>query len=136
MRVVLDTNVLVSALLSPHGPPAAVLELVLAGKAQLLVDDRIMGEYREVLLRPRFGFDPEDAAALLAFVESASDWISGPPSDLALADPDDRPFAEIAVAGAADALVTGNLRHFPRSRLPKGLLVIAPAAFLARFAGS
>ena len=130
MRIVLDTNVLVSALLSPHGPPARLLDLILAGKVRLLVDDRILDEYREVLLRPRFGFDPDDVATLLSFFETAAERVLAGPPPLVLSDPDDLPFAETAVAGNADALVTGNPRHFPGSRLPRGLRVATPTAFL------
>ena len=50
-------------LLNPHGPPGRILDLVLAGKLRLLLDDRVVDEYREVLLRPRFDFDPADVAA-------------------------------------------------------------------------
>lgn len=132
MRIVLDTNVLVSALLNPHGPPARVLELILAGKLQILVDDRILDEYREVLLRPRFGFDADEVATLVSALAAAGEWVTMPLPKLTLDDPDDLPFAEIAVAGAADALVTGNMRHFPRSRLPREVSVVTPTAFLRR----
>ena len=131
MRLVLDTNVLVSGLLNPHGPPGRILDLVLAGKLRLVVDDRIADEYREVLLRPRFGFDPAAVAALLTFVEGESEWVSALPVAIALADVGDQPFAEVAIASAADFLVTGNPRHFPATQLPKGMRVVTPVAFLA-----
>ena len=57
MRIVLDTNVLVSALLSPHGAPAAVLQLVVTGRVVLCFDARVLSEYREVLRREKFDFD-------------------------------------------------------------------------------
>jgi uncharacterized protein len=135
VRVVLDTNVLVSGLLTPHGPPGRIVDMVLAGKVRLLVDDRIIDEYREVLMRPRFGFDATDVAALVAFVEHESDWVAAPPFDFSLADPGDQPFAEVALAGAADFLVTGNPRHFPPSRLPRALRIATPAAFLSAAGG-
>jgi len=65
MKIVLDTNVLVSALLSPFGPPARVLDLILVGDLIPVFDDRILAEYRQVLARERFGFDPGDVADLL-----------------------------------------------------------------------
>jgi predicted nucleic acid-binding protein len=65
MRIVLDTNILVSALLSPFRPPARALDLVLSDEIRLACDDRLMAEYRQVLARPRFGFAPEDWERLL-----------------------------------------------------------------------
>ena len=134
MRLVLDTNVLVSGLLTPHGPSGRILDLVLAGKLRLLVDDRIVDEYREVLLRPRFGFDPAAVATLLTFLTTESEWVSAPARGVRLTDPGDQPFAEVAIAGGADYLVTGNPRHFPASRLPPSLRVSAPVAFMAAIA--
>jgi uncharacterized protein len=131
VRLVLDTNVLVSGLLTPHGPPGRILDLVLAGKVRLLVDDRILHEYRDVLLRPRFGFDPADVETLLAFLTAESEWVVAPMPSVRLPDVDDRPFAEVAIAGGADFLVTGNPRHFPSSRLPADLRAVTPAAFVA-----
>jgi len=131
VRIVLDTNVLVSGLLNPQGPPGRILDFVLAGKAVLLVDDRILDEYREVLTRPRFAFDAAEVATLLAFLAAESEWViaTGPP--LTLSDPSDQPFAEVAIAAGAAVLVTGNPRHFPPSRLPEGLRVATPADFIA-----
>ena len=70
MKVVVDTNVLVSALLRQGTPPAAVLDALLGGELTLLYDERILDEYREVLGRPKFGFEPEKVDALVRFVTS------------------------------------------------------------------
>ena len=70
MRVVLDTNVLVSAFLSPDGAPAQLLTFALAGELTLLFDDRIMAEYAEVLRRPRFGLDEADIDLVLRQLEA------------------------------------------------------------------
>ena len=56
MRIVLDTNVLVSGFLSPYGPPGAILRSILAGSITLCFDERILTEYRDVLTRGRFAF--------------------------------------------------------------------------------
>ena len=130
-RVVLDTNVLVSALLSPFGAPARLLDAVLAGQVRLLYDDRMLAEYRAVLRRERFGFDPRDIAALLAFIRTEGERVSAPPLGLKLPDPDDAPFIEVAVAAKADALVTGNKTHFPTSAC-QGIPVLSPAELLQR----
>ena len=113
MRIVLDTNVIVSGLLNPEGNPGRIVDLVLAGEVTLLVDDRILGEYRTVLRRRKFGFDPADISDFLDLLEAESERVVAavrlnrkPP------DESDRPFLEVVLAGAADSLVTGNVRHF------------------------
>ncbi len=113
MRIVLDTNVLVSALLSPNGASAAVLQLILAGRVVLCFDARILSEYREVLRRPKFDFDPQLVDELLEFLESEGELVASVPLRFTLPDPDDAMFLEVATAGEADHVVTGNLKHFP-----------------------
>ncbi len=131
MRVVLDTNVLVSGLLNPVGAAGRVLDLLLAGEIALLVDDRILREYRIVLPRPKFAFPRADILSVLEFLESESELVPAAPCGLSLPDPDDLPFLEVAISGRADSLVTGNLRHFP-SAIRRGLAfrIQAPAEFL------
>ena len=130
MRVVLDTNVVVAALLSPDGAPARVLALVISGEAVLCWDERILREYRAVLARPRFAFDAADVRRLLAFLESAGEPVTAPPLTVGLPDPEDAKFLEVAAAGRADALITGNLRHFPESQRG-GVRVASPSELLA-----
>jgi len=131
LRVVLDTNVLVSGLLNPVGAPGRIVDLLLAGEISLLADDRILREYRLVLPRPKFALPRADVLAVLEFLETESEIIPAAPSALRLPDPDDLPFLEVAISGSADSLVTGNLRHFPgTSRRGLGFPVQAPAEFL------
>jgi len=130
MRIVLDTNILVSGLLQSQGNPAQVLTLVLAGAIQVCHDQRILDEYAEVLARPRFKFDPERVREVLAKI--AIDGVSVDASEqrnLNLPDPDDEPFLAVAIAASADFLVTGNLSDYPPHRR-RGCRVIAPAAFM------
>jgi putative PIN family toxin of toxin-antitoxin system len=107
-----------------------VLDLVLVGALVPVFDDRILDEYREVLSRPRFGFEAAAVATFLQGIESG-ERIDAPSLDLDLPDPDDAPFVEVAVAANADALVTGNRRHFPPSC---GAMVVSPAELLRRLA--
>ncbi len=112
MKIVLDTNVLVSGLLNPSGKPSAVLNQVLSGKLILCFDSRIIDEYERVLLRPVFGFKEEDVKNLIVFFENSGLAVVPQPFSHELSDPDDRPFIE--VAKAADCpIVTGNKKHFP-----------------------
>lgn len=129
MKIVLDTNVLVAGLLSPYGPCADILRMVSSGSLILCLDARILTEYREVLKRPKFGFDHDKVAAILDYIEHHS-WIAAStPLPHALPDPDDEPFLEIAVSGGAAYLVTGNAIHFPAS-LCQGVAVVSPSDFL------
>lgn len=131
MRVVLDTNVLVSGLLNPHGSPGRIVDALLASQVRPLFDDRILREYREVLSRPKFGFDIEDVEYFLDYLETEGEPVVAIPLDLSLPDPDDIPFLEVASAGRADALVTGNEAHFRPSRGSHKVKVITPPEFLA-----
>jgi putative PIN family toxin of toxin-antitoxin system len=76
MRVVIDTNVMVSGDLSPHGPLGRIVNALLSGAITVLYADRILSEYREVLLRPTFGFPRSDVEVLLDFLESRENMSS------------------------------------------------------------
>jgi putative PIN family toxin of toxin-antitoxin system len=132
VRIVLDTNVLVSALLTEEGPSAQVLTLVLGGELSLLFDARILAEYAEVLARPRFEFDAKEVAETLQQLEGDGERVDSTPVEQKLPDPDDQPFLEVALAGKAAAIVTGNLRHFPSGL---GVDVLSPRALLGRLEG-
>ncbi|MDT8899474.1 putative toxin-antitoxin system toxin component, PIN family [Thermanaerothrix sp. 4228-RoL] len=127
MRIVLDTNVLVSALLNPFGAPGRVLDLILAGAVQIVYDDRILAEYREVLARPRFGFEKRHVQRLMEYLIFTGEGVSASPLNVDAPDVDDLPFAEVAVSGNVDALVTGNPEHFAFITHPP---VLSPAEFL------
>ena len=134
MRIVLDTNVVVSGLLTALGPPAQVVDLISSGDISLVVDQRILAEYRDVLARPRLKLDVREIRDFLRLTRDA-EYVVGAPLPFTLPDPDDEPFLEVAVAGAVDALVTGNEKHF---RVPGGRLavpILGPRRFLEVFAG-
>jgi putative PIN family toxin of toxin-antitoxin system len=132
MRVVIDTDVLVSGIINPHGSPGRVLDAVLARAVLALHDDRILSEYREVLHRPAFGFAETDIDTLLDFSELSGEHVSTRDIGVLLPDPADLPFLEVAILGHADALVTGNLKHFkPKSGRHK-VNVCAPGEFVKK----
>lgn len=124
MKLVLDTNVLVSALLRPEGPSGRILRRILSGAFELGVDERIFAEYSEVLARPKFRFDPTEVTSLLATLRARAQWVETRPLAIGLVDPKDEPFLEVAIAGGAKLLVTGNARHFPAALA--GVLVVSP----------
>jgi len=131
VRIVLDTNVLVSGVLNPHGSPGRVLDIIVSGAVKVLLDDRIIAEYREVLARPRFGFRSDNVEVLIDFIVSEGETVTSVPLALSLPDRDDLPFLEVAVAGKADALVTGNGGHFMPSAGEHQAEVCTPAAFIS-----
>ena len=130
MRIVLDTNVLVSGLLSPNGPPGRILDLVLAGKVDVVFDDRIIAEHRDVLARPKLRISRREAEYVVDRIEDEGVFTPASPLPLQLPDPKDQPFIEVAVAGTADVLVTGNQRHFTADDEPFPVTVLTPADFL------
>jgi putative PIN family toxin of toxin-antitoxin system len=132
LRIVLDTNVLVSGLLSPFGPPGEIVRLVSTGLLSLCLDARIVSEYRDVLARPKFGFDPDAVATLLDYLESSGEMAASQPLATRLPDPDGEPFLEVALAAVADALVTGNLGHYPQGARA-GAAVLSPAELVERY---
>lgn len=133
MRIVLDTNVLVSGLLNPFGPPGRILDLSLPRRIELAFDDRILAEYEAVLLRPRFGFPAEAVRDLLRFFVLTGHKVAAAPlprqAGRSAPDPNDLPFAEAALAGEAKALVTGNAQHFAFLADPP-FRVLGPREFL------
>lgn len=129
MRIVLDTNVLVSGLLSPFGPPGEIVRLAAAGEITLCFDPRIVAEYRLVLARPAFGFDPELLGMLLGQLEADGVLTTARPLARRLPDPGDEPFLEVALAARARFLVTGNARQFPPASRA-GVRLASPREFL------
>ena len=134
IRAVFDTNVVVSGFLSPSGPPGRIVDWLRAGTVIAVLDERIVGEYAEVLVRPAFGLWPADVDDVLAAIRSRATWVEVGPSEMVkLPDPDDAAFAECALVERVP-LVTGNVRHFPKQAC-RGLRIMSPAEFV-RFAGS
>lgn len=130
IRIVLDTNVIVSAVLTPFGPPARILDAVLNGNLLLLHDDRIVAEYFDVLNRRKFNFDAELVSYLMDYIITSGEHVSAMPLQIKLKDEFDLPFIEVAISGHADALVTGNKRHFPQKLATAQ--IATPAEFMEK----
>ncbi len=128
MRIVIDTNVLVSALLSRGRVPDLVLDAIVSQRHVVLYDQRVLREYRSVMARPKFMFSPERAerrvASLLGVgsdVGEANAWLG------TMTDDTDRIFVEVALQGGGDVLLTGNAKHFPKNL---GFEVMGPTELL------
>ena len=132
MKIVLDTNVLVTGLLSPFGPCGEIVRMVSSGELVLCIDARILSEYHDVLHRPKFRFEQDKVAALMDYIKYRGQIVASSPLSHSLPDPDDEPFLEIALSGYAEYLITGNHAHFP-SDLCMGATVLSPADFIKRY---
>lgn len=119
MRVVLDTNILVSGLLNSEGTPAQIINMVLNRSITLLYDNRILLEYSEVLKRKKFGFKQEWVEPIIEFVKQEGKFITAEPTNVKTIDKDDLKFMEVAITGEADYLITGNAKHFPKLNIIK-----------------
>jgi putative PIN family toxin of toxin-antitoxin system len=114
IRVVLDTNILISALLTPQGAPAQVLLLCLNDPAvQLCLSARIYAEYEEVMRRPKFKRAEQEIDFILNALRRTGTWIKPSTTVQVCLDPGDDVFLGCAQAADADFIVTGNARHFP-----------------------
>jgi putative PIN family toxin of toxin-antitoxin system len=134
IRAVFDTNVVVAGFLSPSGPPGRIVDWLRAGTVLAVLDERILAEYSEVLVRPTFGLRAADVDEVLAAIRSRATWADVGPADMVkLPDPDDVAFAECALVEGVP-LVTGNLRHFPKQAC-RGLRVLTPAQFVTLAGG-
>lgn len=131
MLAVIDTNVLVSGLLGLYTYPARVIDLVYIGRLRCVYDDRIMAEYQQVLSRPKFHqtISEKERRDLLSYFMRSGGYVLAEPLGAALSapDPDDVPFVEVAVAGRAEMIVTGNGAHFAFfGGNPWGVRVVSP----------
>lgn len=120
MRLVIDTNIIVSALLSPEGTAFQILSDVLDGKYEVLISKEIYEEYDEVLRRPKFNFDKDIIDYLLSWFRRNAIWIEVTKSDIAMPDEKDRIFFDVAKCCKA-RLLTGNNKHYPVDELVTAL---------------
>ena len=130
-RVVLDSNVLISAALQPKGLPRAAVEAVREARGVLLFSDETLEELRTRLMRPKFDRYVTRAGrlAFLARIEAVSEWVAIAGARLGCRDPDDDKLLETALLGGVDALVTGDgdlLEMAPGQPVP----ILTPRAFL------
>jgi putative PIN family toxin of toxin-antitoxin system len=122
IRVVLDTNVLVSAVIKTEGAEAAALDLATQHLVQLCSSGPILNEYVEVLNRPRLRLDPVRVRWVLEFISREGLTVAPMARLDACPDEPDNRFLECADAASAGYLVTGNKRHFPEYWKSTGIM--------------
>lgn len=128
IRAVLDTNVVVSALLTPSGVTASLLNLAALHAFRCYVSRPILDEYREVLGRDHLGIAEREVITSIARLQPSAVLLTPRRRLQVCRDPGDNKFLECALEGRADYLVTGNLRHFPKQF--QDIRIVLPKAFL------
>jgi putative PIN family toxin of toxin-antitoxin system len=117
IRVVVDTNVLVSAMISSSGMQALLVQAIQLGLVQPCLSTEILKEYSEVLARPKFGFPEDEITALMELLRRRGVLVAVDPVERISPDPDDDKFIACAFAAKAAFIVTGNNRDFPEEQL-------------------
>lgn len=112
MKLVVDTNVIVSGVLRPASKPGRILDLMLECRISFVVSTELIEEYREALCRPKFGFDEGLVDALVYALEANAELMVPVPQRRVLSeDPKDQFVIDLALAASA-YIITGNTRHF------------------------
>lgn len=129
---VYDTNILVSAMISRRTDSAVVLvmEALLSGEVIPLYSDEIIHEYSEVLHREQFHFPEDLVSGIISHIQKTGISSARVHSNEEFPDPDDVVFYEVALSKADAYLVTGNIKHFPRTPI-----VVTPVELLAILEG-
>ena len=114
--VVIDTNVLVSAVLKAHSVPGSIVELAFDGPIIPILNEAIEKEYREVLSRPKFHLPEDLIEGIMSTFHKRAIYVDAEHLDVELPDPKDLVFYEVVMEERKEEdayLVTGNIRHFP-----------------------
>ena len=126
-KVVIDTNVLVSAMWSKSGNSEKIISMIFDGELIPCYDYRMIDEYKTVLSRQKFKFSANDVETLIDYIKNVGLSVVPLRSDIHMPDESDRKFYDMAVACGA-ILITGNLKHFPLNKS----FIVTPAEFLKR----
>lgn len=114
---VMDTNVLVSAMLKFQSVPGQIINEALLGDLIPLLSDEIIAEYREVLARPKFKFDQNTVEILIDGIVDRGIYMDAVPVEEIIPDPKDIVFYKVVMEGRKEHddtyFVTGNIKHFP-----------------------
>ncbi len=134
MRIVLDTNVVVSRFLSPKGPPAEIFVKWQQETFEVVVSESILAEYAQVLeyekLRARHGLSHEEIANLISDMRRFAVLINPQETPRVVRDdPEDDKFLSCAMAGGADYVISGD-DHLLKLQAYRGIQILSPRAFL------
>lgn len=126
IKVVIDTNIIISAALSPSGNPAKIIDMVFEDKLQIFYSLQILSEYKEVLLRPRLKIDTQTQIDILSAIGEVGTLIEPTISNIPFIDESDRIFYDTAKASRA-ILISGNIKHYPNEAF-----IMTPSDFLKK----
>ena len=137
MRVVLDTNILIGALITKGTPPDSLYQAWLRDEFELVTSLAQLSEMARVIVRPRLRrfVDADEAAAIVENIAARAVVLRGLPVVDLSADPDDNPILATAIAGKADLLVTGDKKHLLTLGVVEGIPVVTAREALTRVAG-
>jgi putative PIN family toxin of toxin-antitoxin system len=127
MKVIIDTNVIVSANLSEHGKLAEIMRLFYEGRLQMFITADILAEYKRVLAYKKLNISDKIQDGIINAVVAGGTFIEPPASAIPMPDESDRMFYDAAKASGA-VLITGNLKHYPDEPL-----IMNPADFLQKY---
>jgi len=123
-KVVFDTNILVSAMLTINGIPARIIEMALGGELSVCYNSNILLEYNNVLYRPQFNFNAKKVQNIVSTITELGIELMPTASNIPMIDESDRKFYDLHKAANA-ILITGNIKHFPKEST-----IIKPADFI------
>ncbi|OAT80392.1 putative toxin-antitoxin system toxin component, PIN family [Desulfotomaculum copahuensis] len=135
MKIVLDTNVVVSGILVSNGPPAKILDLWIENKFRVIISQALIEEYFDVLLRPKFRragtiIERQDILMGLLSLENTIIVFPGTELDVIKSDPEDNRVLECALAGEVQYIVSGD-EHLLKLKVFQGIMIISPTDFVA-----
>jgi uncharacterized protein len=135
MKVVLDTNLLISAFITPNGEPAQVVKLLQTEDFYLLLSANVLTELERVIqypkLRKLYQYTDEQIATFLEGLRRVAVWVEETePLSVVQNDESDNRFLELAVAGNARYIITGDKRHLLKIRRYQSIEIVSPIEFL------
>jgi len=126
LKVIIDTNVIISAALSPKGNAARIINIIDDNQEiQIFFSSEILDEYKEVLSRERLNIKPEAQICIINTIIKVGMLIKPTGSEIPLPDESDRIFYDAALEAGA-TLITGNKKHYPAENF-----IVTPAEFLS-----
>jgi putative PIN family toxin of toxin-antitoxin system len=132
IKVVLDTNVLISGILF-GGNPRQILELVIQGRIDAYISPAIFTEFKEVLIRPKFGLNQEKCFSIAEEIEDISNFVFPEITiDIIKDDPEDNKILECALAAGANYIITGD-PHLLKLSSFENIMIQSPASFVGGF---
>jgi putative PIN family toxin of toxin-antitoxin system len=134
VRIVLDTNILVAALITKDTPPDRLYEAWLKGEFELVTSAAQLAEVADVLARPRLHkyIDADEAAVLLENIDTRAHILEDPPNVDLSPDPKDNPILAAAIAGKADLIVSGDKKHLLALGEAEGIPIVTARDALER----